>query len=189
MNDDQKYNSEYIKRRYVYLKEMAVEYKGGKCEICGYNKCIGALVFHHKDPLNKKFSWHHMRKRSLETMKEELDKCQLLCANCHSEIHFNSDKSNEYSKWIRNKKNSKKNTKRGTTSVCEHCGCSFPVKRNGHRYCSIKCCQLDHQKVCWPTHNELMKLIKDNSILGVSKMFGVSFQTVKKHIRNGKKCV
>lgn len=63
-----------------------VEYKGGKCEICGYNKCIEALEFHHINPKEKDFSISGGTK-SFNTLKPELDKCILVCANCHREIH------------------------------------------------------------------------------------------------------
>lgn len=68
-------------------KIKAIEYKGGKCERCGYMKCIRALCFHHKDPSQKDFgiSGNHCRK--WEIVKSELDKCLLLCHNCHMEIH------------------------------------------------------------------------------------------------------
>ena len=62
----------------------AIEYKGGKCEKCGYNNFV-ALDFHHPNPsekdhkLNMTWSW--------ERIKKEIDRCQLLCANCHREAH------------------------------------------------------------------------------------------------------
>lgn len=67
-------------------KIKLVEYKGGKCERCGYDKCIKALEFHHLNPKEKDFtisgkSW------SFERLKKEVDKCILVCSNCHSEIH------------------------------------------------------------------------------------------------------
>ena len=67
-------------------KEKLVEYKGGKCVKCGYDKCIQALSFHHIDPKEKDFtisgkSW------SYERLKNEVDKCILVCSNCHIEIH------------------------------------------------------------------------------------------------------
>ena len=70
-------------------KQSFVDYKGGKCEICGYSKCIGALHFHHIDPTVKDDNWNLFKNRLLKNVKEELDKCKLLCANCHSELHFN----------------------------------------------------------------------------------------------------
>lgn len=75
-----------VRERKKKLKMMAVEYKGGKCEICGYSKCITALHFHHKDPSEKDFSIAGQT-RGWEKIRKEIDKCMILCANCHSEIH------------------------------------------------------------------------------------------------------
>lgn len=75
------------KRRYK-VKEMATKYKGGECMICGYNKYIGALEFHHLNSNEKEF---HIAKcghsRSWDRVKQEIDKCILVCSNCHREIH------------------------------------------------------------------------------------------------------
>ena len=68
-------------------KIRLVEYKGGKCERCGYNKCIDALEFHHLDPNEKDFGLSCGDTRSLEKLKAEVDKCIMVCANCHREIH------------------------------------------------------------------------------------------------------
>lgn len=79
---------EATQKRRDNVKEMAIEYKGGKCSICGYNKCIGALEFHHLDPNKKDFGISSKGyTRSWDTVKAELDKCILVCANCHREIH------------------------------------------------------------------------------------------------------
>lgn len=77
-----------VQKRRVKIKEMSVQYKGGKCEKCGYNKCIGALEFHHLNPDIKDFAIGSKGyTRSWEKVKEELDKCIMVCANCHREIH------------------------------------------------------------------------------------------------------
>lgn len=69
-------------------KLTLVGYKGGKCELCGYNKCIASLDFHHKDPSQKDPKWTNMRRWNPERVKKEVDKCQLVCRNCHGEIHY-----------------------------------------------------------------------------------------------------
>jgi len=67
---------------------MAVEYKGGKCAICGYDRCLEALEFHHLDSEGKDFGISDKGyTRSWKKVKEELDKCVMLCANCHREVH------------------------------------------------------------------------------------------------------
>jgi len=75
-------------RKRVKLKLL--EYKGGQCVMCGYNKCSRSLEFHHLDPNEKDFtisgkSW------SFERLKCEVDKCILVCSNCHNEIHYNEE--------------------------------------------------------------------------------------------------
>ena len=70
------------------LRDQAIAYKGGKCEKCGYNKCHQALEFHHKDSQTKDFGISAKGyTRSWNKIKEELDKCIMVCANCHREIH------------------------------------------------------------------------------------------------------
>lgn len=68
-------------------KERSVAYKGGKCELCGYDRCNRALVFHHRDPKEKEFGLAKMSCKSWRKIQGELDKCQLLCSNCHMEVH------------------------------------------------------------------------------------------------------
>ena len=69
-------------------KVKAVEYKGGKCAMCGYDKCIEALHFHHLDPTQKDFNLSRLKKNKFDdNIKDELDKCILVCSNCHREIH------------------------------------------------------------------------------------------------------
>lgn len=68
-------------------KLKAIEIKGGQCQKCGYNKSRKALVFHHRDPSTKHFTiawaWH----LSWQKIQEEIEKCDLLCSNCHIELH------------------------------------------------------------------------------------------------------
>lgn len=73
-------------------KKKLVEYKGGKCIICGYNKCIRSLIFHHRNPAEKEFSITG-KTISFEKLKKEVDKCDLLCSNCHGEEHEKLEKN------------------------------------------------------------------------------------------------
>ena len=68
-------------------KIQAVDYRGGKCESCGYCRCLSALEFHHVDPRKKDIGIAQFRNKNFHLLKIELDKCQLLCSNCHREKH------------------------------------------------------------------------------------------------------
>lgn len=75
-------------RAYRHLKKQrALALKGGKCIRCGYNKYYGALDFHHRDPGSKDMDWTVMSTRSWASIVKELEKCDILCANCHREAH------------------------------------------------------------------------------------------------------
>lgn len=75
------------KKRHTRKAEI-IKYLGGKCNICHYNKCVAALHVHHKDPAEKDFNLGGSHCLSWEKTKQELNKCMLLCANCHAEIHY-----------------------------------------------------------------------------------------------------
>lgn len=80
-------NSKTLQRQ-IKFKIKCIEYKGGKCIICNYDKCIGALEFHHIDSSKKDFGIGDRKLSSFnEEIKNELDKCILLCSNCHREVH------------------------------------------------------------------------------------------------------
>ncbi|AEQ34205.1 HNH endonuclease [Bacillus phage Bastille] len=78
--------AEYTTRRRSEVIRMAIEYKGGQCAVCGYDRCRWALEFHHVNPEDKEFGISDGNTRSWDKVKAELDKCVLLCANCHREV-------------------------------------------------------------------------------------------------------
>jgi 5-methylcytosine-specific restriction endonuclease McrA len=72
-------------------KKNLVQLAGGKCQICGYDKTVEALHFHHINPKEKNFGISAAGiTRSLKEQKSEIQKCILLCANCHIELHAES---------------------------------------------------------------------------------------------------
>jgi 5-methylcytosine-specific restriction endonuclease McrA len=68
------------------LRQRIVDYKGGCCQICGYDTCYAAMEMHHVDPMAKEYALSS-RMTNFESMKPELDKCVLLCCRCHRETH------------------------------------------------------------------------------------------------------
>ena len=94
MPDRRKYadRADYLKlavaKRRRDVRKKLVEYKGGSCVICGYNKCIDALDLHHMNAKEKEFGISSKGlTRAWSSVQKEADKCVLLCANCHREIH------------------------------------------------------------------------------------------------------
>jgi hypothetical protein len=83
----QKCNSCLVNQRKQERKAQAIEYKGSKCALCGYGRCHAALHFHHVNDEDKLFGISGKHALSWSKIKQELDKCVLLCANCHAEVH------------------------------------------------------------------------------------------------------
>lgn len=75
-------------------KQKLVNYKGGKCQFCPYDTNIKALQFHHVDPSIKNFSIQARHNYNFNKLVNEVDKCLLLCANCHAEEHSMLDQLN-----------------------------------------------------------------------------------------------
>jgi hypothetical protein len=71
------------KDKVAQLKQEA----GGACTKCGYDKCQDALEFHHVDPSVKEFHLGEARGYNIAKLRVELEKCILVCRNCHTEIH------------------------------------------------------------------------------------------------------
>ena len=67
------------------IKKRAVEEKGGHCILCGYKRCYRALHFHHVNDFLKEIDISKCS--SWDQAVKELDKCVLVCANCHAEVH------------------------------------------------------------------------------------------------------
>jgi len=78
--------TQYVNKRREEFRQKAAAYKGGKCSRCGYNKCLDALEFHHRNPVEKEFQISSSYTRAWIHIEKELDKCDMLCANCHREV-------------------------------------------------------------------------------------------------------
>lgn len=127
------------KLRAIRRKYDAIIEKGGCCSSCGYKKNMSALEFHHKDPNEKKFrlDFRYFSNTKIEILKIELDKCELLCSNCHRELHnktLEMDIIDSLVKNIHKKTFSTPNYKQN----CKHCGIGMKSIR-GKKFCSDIC--------------------------------------------------
>lgn len=83
-NETRKHQKTVLRRN---MKLKAIELLGGKCSLCGYDKCIDALEFHHKNPKEKDFKLGSGNTTSWKQYQSEIKKCILVCSNCNKEIH------------------------------------------------------------------------------------------------------
>jgi predicted nucleic acid-binding Zn ribbon protein len=174
-----------VSRKRKKLKKDLVEYKGGKCEKCGYNKCVAAMDFHHKDPKEKDFGLSgNGNTQSWEKLKKEADKCLLLCANCHRELHeelngyidTRTDIKKQAYKTIYKESSPSRKKAAKKHNKCLVCG----IDTYNNKYCSDKCCKLAKRKVNRPDKEKLIELLKINNWTQTAKIFGVSDNAVRK---------
>ena len=162
------------------LKERAVYVLGEKCQCCGYNKCITALEFHHVNPQEKDFSFGDNTNRSWESTKKEIQKCILVCANCHREIHAGIIKNELQSSFDEKRAveidDLVKSIKNKTIHYCKICGVEVWEKDS----CCVKCAKIQQRKVERPNRNELKKLIRNTPFTQLGKQFGVSDNSIRK---------
>jgi hypothetical protein len=79
--------TEAVTRRRRTVKEILVNEAGGRCQLCGYDRYIGALEFHHLDPATKNFGLSiRGLTPAIAALRVEAQKCVLLCSNCHAEV-------------------------------------------------------------------------------------------------------
>ena len=71
------------RRKLYYIQKL-----GGKCSVCGYDKNFGSLHFHHKGNKEVGLDVRKMGNMTLEKLDNEIQKCILLCSNCHGEVHY-----------------------------------------------------------------------------------------------------
>ena len=135
-------------------KEILVKGFGGKCQICGYNKCITALEFHHINPELKDINFYTTN-YSWEKIINECKNCICVCANCHREIHHGDiifDTSKQYFNEDLIKDYDPTNLKK-YYDVCPVCG---KPKLKRKKYCSRECYLIDNNL---ENSNEINKYI------------------------------
>ena len=81
-----KIDAERAKARYYLRRIKFLELKGGKCVYCGYSRNQRALSFHHLH--SKDYDVSAMMSLREDAILKELEKCVILCLNCHKEVHF-----------------------------------------------------------------------------------------------------
>lgn len=168
-------NSESVIRTQKRNKLRAIEYLGGKCSLCGYSKCSAALDFHHLEPLLKEHDPSHVvRCWSWEKAKSELDKCILVCSNCHREIHYGLYDQAEL----------KRNFLPILIKPCLLCGDEFDTKNEQQKYCSSKCNRLAQRRVDRPTKEELQKLVWEMPATHLAAKYNVSNKSIEKWCKN-----
>lgn len=174
----------YEQRRKV--KEFIANLFGGKCQICGYDRCMRALQFHHVDPSKKDFSLSSFTKViSYEKLLIESKKCVLLCGNCHSEVESgvrllpSGLMSKELLNKIEKEIEATKNRKKIRIACCSYCNNDFAAKKGRQTFCSQNCHKRSMSSML-PSKETLKGLLWKQPTTHIAKLFDVSDKAVEK---------
>jgi len=159
------------------VKLKLIEYKGGCCSLCGFKKSIPSCYdFHHRNPSEKSFSISG-KSYSLQRLKEEVDKCDIFCRNCHAEIHYMEIQESRLERL------SKLCKKTLTEISCPFCQKNFKPKNSRQKFCCKNCYTNQRCKVPQVNKETLLKDIKLFSNVSIGKKYGVSEQAVRKWLK------
>jgi transposase-like protein len=170
----------YQKLRGLKRKLHLIDLRGGCCEKCGYQENLAALDFHHKDPKEKE-NQLDMRKLSNSTMDWillEFEKCDVLCSNCHREVHSPDLKIENVRLVTENNENILK-VRKVNKPKCLDCGQDIDY---GTKRCKV-CYAKSRRIVERPEENILNEEVKNFGYSWTARKYGVSDKTIKKWIR------
>ena len=174
-----KATTDFRKRR----KANLIKVSGNCCNICGYNKIPDALEFHHINPELKEYGISSSGTcHDLEKDLAEINKCILVCANCHREIHFGLysldflKEKKIYLEEIANILRQEKFEKTGTKEYfCKKC--NTPITKYASNGLCSKCVKIKQE---YPEREELKNLIRNLPFTQIGQLFGVSDNAIKK---------
>ena len=168
--------TEFRRRR----KAELVYIMGGGCSLCGYNKNIAALEFHHIDPSNKKYGISSKNCHNWEEDANEVRKCILLCANCHREIE-NSSYTELHSSFDELKYSELTEKKLYKEKNCKRCG--EKLVSGAENYCK-ECFHFMRRTTERPTRDDFKKLLRENTMKSLGSMYGITDNSIRKWCDN-----
>lgn len=172
---------ENVKNSRTRLKERIIYVMGGECQCCGYKKLNSALELHHLVSQEKEFTVASNTNIAWSSVRKEIQKCILVCANCHREIHaglinnetlkssFIEEKAIEIDELITS-------IKQKEIFYCKNCGVEI---YKGSKLC-VKCFAEQRRRVERPTRLELKNLIRTTSFSQIARIYSVSDNAIRK---------
>lgn len=161
-------------------KQRLVNSLGGKCCICGYNKCLSALEFHHTNPTEKDFTISANAHMAFEKTLEEVKKCILVCANCHREIHAglieNLPETSYDEELAKIEIEKLKQIKEKKIFYCKDCGKEISYGAIRCAECAVKA----QRRTERPSREELKVLIRTKPFTQIAKDYDVTDNAIRK---------
>lgn len=167
--------SEAVKKWRKNTKLKIIQALGGKCCICGYDRCGEALEFHHVDPTEKDFHWGTINGniRGWEIIKQEMKKCVCVCSNCHKEVHASfvsiPDNAQRFDESLIPA------ILTHNQEVYDNCPVCNNLKPKTLKTCSVECANKRRIRVVDWTQHDVLKLVEHyKTFQAVGDILGVS---------------
>lgn len=176
--------SERVKTWRYRTKSRLIKAFGGKCGICGYDKCDDVFEFHHINSKEKEFGLGSARGNTIswERMVNEVRKCVMLCSNCHKEVH--SSRSNTIIPENITRFNERfADYKPHKAIVFDKCPVCDGVKNAYHTACSPSCRAKLKQKVDWDAIDLITLVEQYKNYEKIGDMLGITGAAVSRHHR------
>ncbi len=160
-------------------KERLLKAMGGKCQICGYDKCNSALEFHHLNPEEKEINIGSSKMNNWGKLVLEVKKCVLLCSRCHKEVHCGITEIPQSYETFNPLYEEYKDALEGKDK-CPVCGKLKPKRQTTcSRSCSNK--YSNKNKVDWE-NTDLLKMLNENewNFSKTGRDLGITGNAVKK---------
>ena len=175
---------ENVKSSRVRLKERVVRALGGKCVICGYNRCQQALDVHHVDPNEKDFTIAANTNKAYALVSEEIKKCVLLCANCHREYHSNFiqlELQPSFDEVVDAEiKQELEAIKNGDAERHRCCCCGKAIGGDGRTGMCPECYMKTTRRADRPEREVLKQLIREMPMTRIAADYGVTDNAIRK---------
>ena len=174
--------SDGVKKWRQVTKQRLIDAFGGKCSVCGYDKCNEALEFHHIEPTEKEFSFCNVmaKPQSWDKIVKEIRKCVCLCSNCHREIHYGITKIPELIERFNEKfADFYVEKRKDYYDACPVCG---KEKRNLRRTCSLNCAAKLAGKIDW-SKIDLEVILQTKTVTEVADLLEISHDGVVKRMK------
>ncbi len=176
----------YCCTRWIQRKIQAVTHMGGVCTDCKGVYPYPVFEFHHRDPSTKDFSWGKMKLRSISQIEKELEKCDLLCANCHR-LRHHLERNPEFisdAEILQESLTIRTPSEKSETMPdlrCMDCNKVRHAQAKRCRSCASKA--KGAFKISWPSPEDLFQMWSSTSLEEVGRVLGVSGNAVKKHMK------
>lgn len=178
-----KADKDFLAAYRLKIKLRLMEYKGNKCFRCGYDKPVpSAYDFHHRNPKEKEFNLSGSKVANIQRIFKEVDKCDMVCRNCHAEIHDDPERRsnllNAYTKRLEEFFLKEK--------TCPACSKRFQPQKRKQKFCTTHCGTINRRKVrLRPTNAEIDQMLRTMSWCAIGRQYGVSDNAVRKWRQTG----